>query len=103
MKSVKRLLTRKNPKKETEESKTEQPTEEAEPKQETEEQMAEPTSNPPEQDAAGCKIYIVFYTMYGHVYKMAEAVKKGIDSVEGCQATLYQVISFLGTSILTNS
>lgn len=42
------------------------------------------------QNPATCKIFVVFYSMYGHVYKMAQAVKKGIDSVDGCEAVLYQ-------------
>lgn len=37
------------------------------------------------------KIYIVYYSTYGHVCSMAKAVKEGIDAVEGCEAVLYQV------------
>jgi NAD(P)H dehydrogenase (quinone) len=37
------------------------------------------------------KIYIVFYSMYGHVHQMAKAVKEGVDKVPGCQGVLYQV------------
>jgi NAD(P)H dehydrogenase (quinone) len=37
------------------------------------------------------KIQIVFYSMYGHIYKMAEAVAKGAREVEGAQVELYQV------------
>lgn len=29
--------------------------------------------------------------MYGHIAKMAEAVKEGVDSVEGCEGVLFQV------------
>ena len=29
------------------------------------------------------KIQIVFYSMYGHVYRMAEAVAQGAREVEG--------------------
>ena len=36
-------------------------------------------------------IQIVFYSMYGHVYKLAEAVAKGAGSVEGTNVTIYQV------------
>lgn len=39
------------------------------------------------------KIYIVFYSMYGHVQQMAKAVKEGVDKVPGCQGILYQVCS----------
>jgi multimeric flavodoxin WrbA len=37
------------------------------------------------------KVYIIFYTTYGHIYTMAKAVKEGVDSVEGCEGILYQV------------
>ncbi len=37
------------------------------------------------------KIYIIFYSTYGHVYQMAKAVKEGVDSIEGCEGILYQV------------
>lgn len=36
-------------------------------------------------------IQIVFYSMYGHIYTMAEAVAEGVRSVEGCSAELLQV------------
>lgn len=28
--------------------------------------------------------------MYGHIYKLAQQVKEGIDSVEGMEGVLYQ-------------
>ena len=37
------------------------------------------------------KIQIVFYSMYGHVYRMAEAVADGARSVEGAEVSLHQV------------
>lgn len=37
------------------------------------------------------KVQVVFYSMYGHVYKMAEAVAEGARSVEGVEVSLYQV------------
>lgn len=36
-------------------------------------------------------IQVVFYSMYGHVYQMAEAIAEGVNSVEGAQATILQV------------
>lgn len=39
------------------------------------------------------KIYVVYYSMYGHVRTLAKAVKEGIDSVDGCEATMFQVRS----------
>lgn len=38
------------------------------------------------------RIYIVYYSMYGHVLQLAQAIKEGIDSVQGCSAEIYQVI-----------
>lgn len=37
------------------------------------------------------KIQIVFYSMYGHVYRLAEAVAEGARSVAGAEASLHQV------------
>jgi NAD(P)H:quinone oxidoreductase type IV len=37
------------------------------------------------------KIQIVFYSMYGHIYRMAEAVAEGARSVAGAEVALYQV------------
>jgi len=36
------------------------------------------------------KVYVVFYSMYGHVYRMAEAEAQGAQSVEGVEAKLFQ-------------
>jgi NAD(P)H:quinone oxidoreductase type IV len=37
------------------------------------------------------RIQIIFYSMYGHIYKMAEAVAAGAREVEGAQVDIYQV------------
>lgn len=37
------------------------------------------------------KVYIVYYSMYGHVETLAREIQKGANSVEGVEATLYQV------------
>lgn len=36
-------------------------------------------------------VQIVFYSMYGHVYRLAEAVAEGAREAEGAVVTLYQV------------
>lgn len=46
------------------------------------------------------KVYIVYYSMYGHVEKLAEEIKKGADSVEGVVATLWQVPETLPEQVL---
>jgi NAD(P)H dehydrogenase (quinone) len=37
------------------------------------------------------KIQVVFYSMYGHIYTMAEAIAEGAREVEGAQVELLQV------------
>jgi len=48
----------------------------------------------------GPKIAIIIYTMYGHVAKLAESVKKGVESGGGT-ATIYQVPETLPQEVLT--
>ena len=37
------------------------------------------------------KILIVYYSMYGHVHKMAEAVAEGAREIDGAEAVLLHV------------
>jgi len=37
------------------------------------------------------KVNIIFYSLYGHIFRMAEAVAAGAREVAGAQVTLYQV------------
>ncbi len=37
------------------------------------------------------KVLIVFYSMYGHVLKLAEAVAEGVREVSGCEVTIKRV------------
>ncbi|CAI9109183.1 OLC1v1008957C1 [Oldenlandia corymbosa var. corymbosa] len=46
------------------------------------------------------KVYIVYYSMYGHVGTMARQIQKGANSVEGVEATLWQVPETLPERIL---
>ncbi|KAL8215761.1 hypothetical protein R6Q57_022598 [Mikania cordata] len=46
------------------------------------------------------KVYIVYYSMYGHVEKLAEEIKKGAASVEGVEAKLWQVPETLHENVL---
>lgn len=46
------------------------------------------------------KVAIIIYSMYGHVAKMAEAVKGGVESAGG-KADIYQVAETLPQEILT--
>lgn len=45
-------------------------------------------------------IKIVFYSMYGHVYKLAEAIAEGVRSVESCNAELMQVPELMPDAVL---
>ncbi|MHB1400070.1 MAG: NAD(P)H:quinone oxidoreductase [Trichloromonadaceae bacterium] len=46
------------------------------------------------------KIQIVFYSMYGHIYTMAEAVAAGVRSVQGCEVELLQVPELVPDAVL---
>ncbi|KAL1325434.1 probable NAD(P)H dehydrogenase (quinone) FQR1-like 1 [Arachis ipaensis] len=46
------------------------------------------------------KVYIVYYSLYGHVERLAEEIKKGADSVDGVEATLWQVPETLPEEVL---
>lgn len=46
------------------------------------------------------KVLIVEYSMYGHIYKMAEAVAEGVRQVEGCEALIKRVPETLSDEIL---
>ncbi|MGB9081745.1 MAG: NAD(P)H:quinone oxidoreductase [Desulfuromonadaceae bacterium] len=47
-----------------------------------------------------CKITIIQYSMYGHIYKMAEAVAAGVREVAGCEATIKRVPETLSDEVL---
>jgi NAD(P)H dehydrogenase (quinone) len=47
-----------------------------------------------------CKVLIVFYSMYGHIYKMAEAAAEGVGEVADCKAIVKRVPETLPTEIL---
>ncbi|MBZ4672250.1 MAG: Flavoprotein wrbA [Deferribacteraceae bacterium] len=49
------------------------------------------------------KVYVVFYSLYGHVYKLAEAVKKGAESVEGVSVKLLQVPELMSEEQIKNA
>jgi NAD(P)H dehydrogenase (quinone) len=46
------------------------------------------------------KVQVVFYSMYGHVYKMAQAVAEGVKQVSGAEVSLYQVAELIPDDIL---
>ena len=46
------------------------------------------------------KILILFYSAYGHIYKMAEAVAEGVNQVKGAEPVLMRVPETLPSEVL---
>ncbi|OWM74530.1 hypothetical protein CDL15_Pgr005109 [Punica granatum] len=55
---------------------------------------------PPPPAAAKLRIFIVFYSMYGHVEGLARRMKKGIDGADGVEGVLYRVPETLPEDVL---
>jgi len=51
----------------------------------------------------GIKVHVIFYSMYGHVYRMAEAVLAGVKEVAGTEASLFQVAELTSDAVLEKS
>src|SRR5579864_6641274 len=51
----------------------------------------------------GIKVNVIFYSMYGHVYRMAEAVAAGVKEVSSAEVGLYQVSEIAADSVLEKS
>ena len=49
------------------------------------------------------KVYVVFYSTYGHVYKMAEAVTAGAKAVDGVEAKLFHIPELMSDAALEKS
>lgn len=46
------------------------------------------------------RVQVIFYSTYGHVYRLAEAIAEGAREVEGVEAEVLQVAETLSTEIL---
>ena len=46
------------------------------------------------------KVQVIFYSMYGHIYRMAEAVAEGAREVEGAEVGLFQVAELIPEEML---
>jgi NAD(P)H dehydrogenase (quinone) len=46
------------------------------------------------------KVHIIFYSMYGHVYRLAEAIAEGAREVPGAEVGIFQVPETLPQEIL---
>ncbi|KAK3413968.1 hypothetical protein EUGRSUZ_I02466 [Eucalyptus grandis] len=60
-------------------------------------QEAEPKAAP---GVAKLRVFIVFYSMYGHVEALAKRMKKGVDGVDGVEGVLYRVPETLSPEAL---
>lgn len=49
------------------------------------------------------KIKVVFYSMFGHIYKLAEAMAEGAREVEGAEVELLQVAELVPDDVLEKS
>jgi len=49
------------------------------------------------------KVHVIFYSMYGHIYRMAEAVAEGARTVPGVEVSLYQVPELVPPEVLEQS
>ena len=47
------------------------------------------------------KILIVYYSMYKHVHKMAEAIAEGVKEVPGCEVAMRRVPETLPADVIT--
>jgi NAD(P)H dehydrogenase (quinone) len=52
------------------------------------------------EESTMCKVLIVYYSMYGHIFKMAEAVAAGVREVKGCEAVIKRVPETLSNEVL---
>jgi NAD(P)H dehydrogenase (quinone) len=46
------------------------------------------------------KVQVIFYSMFGHVYRMAEAIVEGAKQVPDAEVSLYQVAELLSDEVL---
>jgi NAD(P)H dehydrogenase (quinone) len=49
------------------------------------------------------KVQVIYYSMYGHVYKMAQAIVEGAKQVPGAEVSLYQVPELVSEEVLEKS
>lgn len=49
------------------------------------------------------KVHVVFYSMYGHIYQMAEAIVKGAREVEDVDVALFRVPELIPDDVLEKS
>lgn len=57
-------------------------------------------AQPPPPAELKLKLFIVFYSMYGHVEGLAKQMKKGVDGIDGVEGLLYRVPETLPPEVL---
>jgi NAD(P)H dehydrogenase (quinone) len=55
------------------------------------------------EENAMAKIHVIFYSMYGHVHQLAEAVADGARQVGGSEVKLFQVAELVPDAVLEKS
>jgi NAD(P)H dehydrogenase (quinone) len=60
-------------------------------------------TNLPKKKGGSMKVKVVFYSMYGHIYRMAEAVAEGAREVDGAKVELLQVPELVPEAVLEKS
>jgi NAD(P)H dehydrogenase (quinone) len=58
--------------------------------------------NPPRKEGQAMKVLVVFYSMYGHIYRLAEAIAEGARTVAGTQVEMRRVPETLSQEVLKN-
>ncbi|KAL8215182.1 hypothetical protein R6Q57_004631 [Mikania cordata] len=56
---------------------------------------------PPPVEFRKLRIFIVFYSMYGHVESLARNIKKGVEEIDGVEGVLFRVPETLSPETLT--
>ncbi|MGE5531476.1 MAG: NAD(P)H:quinone oxidoreductase, partial [Bacteroidota bacterium] len=51
----------------------------------------------------GVRVQVLFYSTYGHIYRMAEAIAEGAREVEGAEVALFQVPELMSDEALERS
>jgi NAD(P)H:quinone oxidoreductase type IV len=54
----------------------------------------------PKKGGMAMKVKVIFYSMYGHVYRMAEAIGEGAQNVDGSDVKLLQVQELISDDVL---
>ena len=61
---------------------------------------AEAAPGTPAAEEKNLRIFVVFYSMYGHVEALARGVKRGVEEIGGVEAVLYRVPETLPEEVL---